>query len=186
MSYEAFFEALEARMGERFRAHNVGTRLFGYAWMEAGEKEYTYLTISGAEYVKFFDIFRSIFYRTLHQAGIKEPRKFATDEDRESLLASYRTLRPREGLQECFSKLREAGYTVWCLTSGDTQRVNGYLASGGVDFPSDNFVSCDTIGVGKPEPRSYKYILDRFPQEGLNAWFGAAHMWDTSGARHVG
>ncbi|KAI8244054.1 (S)-2-haloacid dehalogenase 4A [Colletotrichum sp. SAR 10_99] len=168
ISYEAFFEAIEARLGDRLRAKHVGPRLFGYAWMEAGEKEYTYMTISGAKYAKFFDIFRSIFYRTLWQAGIQEPRKFATDEDREFLLASYRALRTREGL------------------TGDTERVGGYLAKGGEDFPSENFVSCDTIGVGKPAPETYEYILDKLPNEEREVWFGAAHIWDTAGARQCG
>ncbi|KAE9578369.1 hypothetical protein CGMCC3_g5539 [Colletotrichum fructicola] len=186
ISYEAFFEAIEARLGDRLRAKHVGPRLFGYAWMEAGEKEYTYMTISGAKYAKFFDIFRSIFYRTLWQAGIQEPRKFATDEDREFLLASYRALRTREGLSQCFSKLRKAGFTVWCLTAGDTERVGGYLAKGGEDFPSENFVSCDTIGVGKPAPETYEYILDKLPKEECEVWFGAAHIWDTAGARQCG
>jgi 2-haloacid dehalogenase len=172
------------------RERNIGSRLFGYAWMEAGEKEYTYLSISGGPYVKFVDVFRSIFYRTLGQAGIQEPRTFATYEDREFLLASYRTLKPRAGLLECFSRLRQAGFTVWALTSGDTQRVAGYLSSGGVDLPSENFVSCDSIGVGKPAPGSYKHILDRFhkgdEEQHLEAWFAAAHMWDVAGARHCG
>lgn len=187
MSYEAFFDTLEARLGERFRQQNIGSRIFGYAWMEAGEKEYTYLTLAG-KYTKFFDIFRAIFYRTLHQAGIAEPRKFATDEDREFLLASYRTLKPREGLKECFSKLREAGYTVWALTAGDTERVGGYLAAGGVDFPSEHFVSCDTIGIGKPSPQSYQHIVDKFPKsdQPIDLWFAAAHMWDSAGARNCG
>jgi 2-haloacid dehalogenase len=185
VSYEAFYDAIEARIGEQLRAKNIGSRLFGYAWMEAGEREYTYLSISG-HYVKFFDIFRSIFYRTLWQAGITEPRKFASDEDRESLLASYRTLNARQGISECFSRLRDAGFTVWALTAGDTPRVAGYLAEGGVDLPAANFVSCDTIGVGKPEPLSYQYILDKFDQNGLETWFAAAHMWDVAAARRCG
>ncbi|KAH8885262.1 HAD-like protein [Thozetella sp. PMI_491] len=185
VSYDAFFDAIEARIGERLKARNIGSRLFGYAWMEAGEREYTYLSISG-NYIKFFDIFRSIFYRTLWQAGIEEPRKFATDEDREFLLASYRTLKPREGLLECFTRLRKGGYTVWALTAGDTERVGGYLAAGGVDFPSENFVSCDTIGIGKPAPESYQYIIDKFPKENQETWFAAAHMWDAAAARRCG
>lgn len=153
--------------------------------MEAGEREYTYLSISG-HYIQFFDIFRSIFYRTLCQAGIQEPRNFATDEDREYMLASYRTLKPRSGIPECFSRLRAAGFTVWALTAGDTARVSGYLAAGGVELPSANFVSCDVIGIGKPAPESYKYILDRFNKENLDAWFAAAHMWDAAAARRSG
>ncbi|CAH0051165.1 unnamed protein product [Clonostachys solani] len=185
VSYDAFFEAVEARLGERFRKESIGSRIFGYAWMEAGEREYTYLSVSG-KYIKFFDIFRSIFYRTLWQAGIKDPRAFATDEDREFLLASYRKLTPRPGLLECFSKLRAAGYTVWALTAGDTERVAGYLEAANANFPSENFVSCDTIGIGKPAPDSYQYILDKFPKEDLDVWFAAAHMWDAAAARNCG
>ncbi|KAK6076865.1 putative 2-haloalkanoic acid dehalogenase [Seiridium cupressi] len=185
ISYEAFYEALEARIGERLRKQNIGARIFGYAWMEAGEKEYTYLSQSG-KYVVYSDVFRSIFYRTLWQAGVKEPRKLCTDEDREFLLASYRTLKPRPGLAQCFSKLREAGFKVWALTSGDVERVSGYLASGGIDFPSENFVSCDSIGVGKPAPACYQHLLDKFPAGDRDAWFAAAHMWDAAAARRTG
>jgi 2-haloacid dehalogenase len=153
--------------------------------MEAGEKECTYLSVS-TTYVKFVDVFRSIFYRTLRQIGIKDPRSFASDEDREFLLAAYRSLKARPGLATCFSKLREAGFKVWCFTSGDTERVSGYLAAGGVDFPSDNFVSCDTFRISKPAPTAYQYILDKFPTENREVWFAAAHMWDAAAARRNG
>ncbi|KAI1840415.1 hypothetical protein JX265_007161 [Neoarthrinium moseri] len=185
ISYEAFYDAIEARLGHKLRARSIGSRLLGYAWMEAGEKEYTYLSLSG-HYVVYFDVFRSIFYRTLWQAGIEEPRKFATDDDREFLLQSYRRLRPRAGLENCFSRLREAGFTVWCFTSGDVKRVSGYFASGGVDFPLENFVSCDSIGVGKPAPECYKFVLDKFPKENCETWFAAGHMWDVAGAKRAG
>ncbi|QGA16121.1 hypothetical protein EYB26_003788 [Talaromyces marneffei] len=185
VSYDAFYDAIEARIGENLRANNIGSRLFGYAWMEAGEREYTYLSMSG-HYFKFFDVFRSIFYRTLWQAGIAEPRKFATDKDREFLLNSYRELKPRPGIHECFSRLRAAGFTVWALTAGDTARVAGYLARGGVEMPENNFVSCDTIKIGKPAPESYQYILDKFEKEGRAAWFAAAHMWDAAVAKRTG
>ncbi|KAL4907800.1 hypothetical protein BDW74DRAFT_175582 [Aspergillus multicolor] len=188
ISYEAFFEALESRLGERLRAQNIGSRIVGYAWMEAAEKEYTYLSLIPGGYVKVFDVLRSVFYRTLWQAGIAEPREFASDEDREFLLDSYRGLKPRPGLQECFQKLRDGGFTVWCLTAGDVERVSGYLAKGGVEFPKENFVSCDEIGVGKPQPSSYQFIRDKFPkgEDGGDIWFAAAHMWDAVGARKCG
>ncbi|EPE07454.1 2-haloalkanoic acid dehalogenase [Ophiostoma piceae UAMH 11346] len=186
VSYDAFFEAIEARLGDRLRAQNIGpARLFGYAWMETGEKEYTYMSLTN-KYVPFFDIFRSIFYRVLGQAGIANPRSFATDDDREFLLASYRTLRPRPGLLECFEKLRSAGYTVWALTSGDTTRVAGYLEAAGAKFPEENFFSCDSIGIGKPAPSAYQFILDKFPKENLDLWFAAAHIWDAAAARQCG
>lgn len=159
--------------------------MFGYAWMEAGEKEYTYLSLSG-NYQVYWTVFRGIFYRTLWQAGVKEPRKLCTDEDREFLLAAYKTLKPRAGLTECFEKLRSAGFTVWALTSGDVSRVTGYFAAAGIDFPKANFVSCDEIGVGKPSPACYKYVLDKFPADNRVTWFAAGHMWDAAAARKSG
>lgn len=185
VSYEAFFEAIEERLGQRLRANNIGSRIFAYGWMEATEKEYTYLSMSKG-YVKVFDIFGPLFYRTLGQAGIKEPRAFASDEDLQFLLTSYRNLKLRPGVHECFKRLREGGYTVWCFTSGDTKRVSAYLSNGGVDFPSENLVSCDTVGIGKPAPESYQYVLDKFGKGNLEAWFAAGHMWDVSAARRFG
>ncbi|KAF7531067.1 hypothetical protein G7054_g9245 [Neopestalotiopsis clavispora] len=185
VSYEAFYEAIEARIGDRLRELNIGSRLFGYAWMEAGEKEYTYLSLSGS-YLVYWTVFRGIFYRTLWQAGVKEPRKLCTDEDREFLLDAYKQLKPRAGLTECFAKLRGAGFTVWALTSGDVSRVTGYFSAAGIDFPKANFVSCDEIGVGKPSPACYKYVLDKFPAENRVTWFAAGHMWDAAAARRSG
>ncbi|KAL4941885.1 hypothetical protein BDV06DRAFT_235784 [Aspergillus oleicola] len=191
VSYENFFIALETRLGARLRSlpTPIGSRILGYAWMEAAEKEYTYLTLSASPYIPVFDVFRSLFYRTLWQAGISEPREFATDEDREFILSAYRDLDLRPGVQECFDRLMGAGYTVWCLTAGDVSRVKRYLERGGVEFPDENFVSCDEIGVGKPQPRSYEFILEKFKeceQEGKEEremWFAAGHMWDAAGAR---
>ncbi|KAL4887543.1 HAD-like protein [Aspergillus karnatakaensis] len=185
ISYENFFVALETRLGPRLREQNIGSRIFGYAWMEAAEKEYTYLSLSGG-YVKVFDVFRSVFYRTLWQAGITDPRSFASDEDREFVLSAYRELKPRPGVAECFAKLREGGFRVWCLTAGDVERVKGYLDAAGLEFPDEDFVSCDDIGVGKPLPRAYEYILDKFPSGEREIWFAAGHMWDAAGARQCG
>ncbi|KAK7996070.1 hypothetical protein PG991_015537 [Apiospora marii] len=186
VDYEAFYEAIEARLGPKLRAQHIGPRIFGYAWMEAGEKEYTYLSMSG-RYVPYFDVFGAIFYRTLRQAGVAgDPRAFATDDDRAVLLAAYGALRPRPGVAECFRRLRDGGYTVWALTSGGVERVSGYLRNGGVDIPPENFVSCDTIGVGKPAPAVYEHVLKKFPTENLDAWFAAGHMWDASAARRTG
>lgn len=154
--------------------------------MEAAEKEYTYLSMSGGPYIQVFDVFRALFYRTLWQAGIGAPREFATDEDREFVLDAYRGLKPREGLRECFDKLRAGGFTVWALTSGDTARVSNYLKMAGAELPPENFASCDSIGVGKPAPASYRHILNKLPEEGREAWFAAAHAWDAGSARYSG
>lgn len=184
VSYEAFFEGIESRMGDRLRSEGIKPRLFGFAWMEAAERESSYLDRSG-RYVPFWSVFQPLFFRILWMAGIEEPRKFATDEDAAFMVGEYRKLRARPGVQECWARLRQAGFTIWAVTTGDATRVQGYLAASGLELPTENFVTCDTLGVAKPSPAVYKYVLDKFAGDG-EKWFAAAHMWDASAAKHSG
>jgi 2-haloacid dehalogenase len=184
VSYDAFFNAIEERLGPKLRAEGIKPKLLGFAWMEAAEREYTYLSISGG-YKSFWEVFQPLFYRMLWMAGVEEPRKFATDEDSLYIVEAYKKLDVRPGLKECFEKLRNAGFTLWALTSGDTKRVMGYFERSGVDMPAENFTSCDTLGVGKPDPMAYKPLLARF-KGAEQPWFAAAHTWDASAARRNG
>jgi 2-haloacid dehalogenase len=81
--------------------------------------------------------------------------------------------------------LRAGGLTVWALTTGDPTRVLGYFANGGIEFPRENFITCDTSGVAKPALESYKPALEKFGAEDQK-WFAAAHMWDVSAAVKAG
>jgi len=152
--------------------------------MEAAEREYTYLSISG-KYMPFFDVFGPLFYRMLWMAGIEKPREFATDEDKEFILSEYRKLKLRPGAVECVEKLRAAGFRVWALTAGDIARVGAYFKAGGIEMPEENLLTCDTLGVGKPARDAYLPLLERFAGKEAT-WFGAAHMWDVSAAKRSG
>lgn len=181
--YDSIVSALDARLGDRLRAQCITPGHLVNTWIETAEREYTYLSISG-RYATFDACFKSLFYRVLWLAGIEEPRKFASDEDLGHVFEGYSALAPREGTAECFRILREGGFTVWGFTMGDKERVGGYFARGGVDFQSENLISCDGLGFGKPHPEAYKHVLQRFGSE--EAWFAAAHMWDASSAKSTG
>lgn len=184
VSYDAFYDAIDERLGPQLRAEGIKPKLLGFAWQEAAEREYTYLSMSGA-YVPFWKVFQPLFYRMLWMAGIAEPRKFCTDEDSLYMVEAYKRLDARPGLEECFAKLRGAGFTVWALTSGDVERVRGYFTRNGVDMPLENFMSCDSLGVGKPAPGAYTPLLEKF-SDGEKPWFAAAHTWDAGAARRNG
>jgi 2-haloacid dehalogenase len=183
MSYDAIFEALESRLGPQLRAEGIKPRLLGYTWFEAAEREYTYLSISG-KYMRFYDVFSSLFYRMLWMAGVETPRTFASDADLEYILAQFLELKARPGAKECIEMLRVAGFTCWAFTAGDAGRVQGYFRKNAIDMPEENFMTCDTLGVGKPAPESYQPLLEAF--KGEEAWFAAAHMWDVSAAKRSG
>ena len=103
-------------------------------------------------------------------------------------MSEYEGLTMRPGAAECVQKLRNAGFTVWAFTAGDLRRVGGYFAKAGIEMPSENLLSCDSTGVGKPDLQAYRPLLGKLMSEndGKKPWFAAAHMWDVSAARLTG
>ncbi|KAJ5319814.1 hypothetical protein PENANT_c026G00169 [Penicillium antarcticum] len=187
VAYDRVFEALDTRLGDRLRAEGIKPRLLGYTWMEAAEREYTNLSLS-QRYVPFGEVFRALFYRMLWMAGIAEPRSWASPEDLEFIMKEYQHLEFRPGAVECVQRLRDAGFTVWAFTAADIARVGGYFKNAGVELPAENLLSCDDVGVGKPDLEAYRPLLERLKAEsdGKIPWFAAAHMWDVSGAKQAG
>jgi 2-haloacid dehalogenase len=183
VEYSSFINAIDERLGDKLRAEGIKPRLLAFTWIETAEREYTYLSIT-KRYKPSFEVMAALFYRMLYMGGIEEPRQFATDEDRDYILQGYSNLTVRPGVDECFRKLRDNGFTVWCLTAGDTQRVHGYLTRGKIDMPVTNFISCDSSGVGKPDLQAYRPLLETFGDD--QKWFAAAHMWDVSAAKMAG
>ncbi|KAG9955526.1 2-haloalkanoic acid dehalogenase, partial [Aureobasidium melanogenum] len=164
-------------------ANNITPKIFGFAWLESSEREFTYLSIS-SRYKPYKQVFSSMFYRMLWMSGIAEPRSFATDAERDEMVASYSTLVLRPGVQETFDLLRQAGFEVWALSTGDEERVLGYFKKAGVEFPKSNFRSCDAKGVAKPALDAYRPLFESFGDD--EKWFAAAHYWDVSAAKIVG
>ncbi|KAF3763677.1 putative 2-haloalkanoic acid dehalogenase [Cryphonectria parasitica EP155] len=184
VGYEAWYEAIEGQIGDRLKAHGINTRLFAFAWLESSEREFTFLDLSG-RYSPYFPVFRSLFHRVLAQVGVPNVRQEFSDEDADVCAAGYAALRARPGVAEAWQKLRDAGFTVWALTTGDKQRVRGYLSRAGLEVADENFVTCDGLDVRKPAPKAYRYVLDKFTGA-EQTWFAAAHMWDASGAKASG
>lgn len=184
VSFDAYFDAIDRVLGDRLRAHSITPQFFGYSWMTAAELEFTFLSIS-ERYRPYKQILEAVFYRTLWMAGIQNPRELATDEERDQCIQGYWSLGLRPGIKECFSRLREGGFTIWCLTTGDTARVRGYFEQGGVDMPLENVISCDSKGLAKPALAAYRPVLEQFAATDVK-WFAAAHMWDVSAAVKVG
>ena len=137
-------------------------------------------------YVQSTKVFQSMFYRVLWKAGISEPRQFASDEELATIMQGYADLEMRPGAGECIQKFRDAGFTVYGFTMGDLKRVARYFERSGIDMPAENLSSCDSIGVGKPDPKAYEPLLRQLSADGSKPWFAAAHLWDTSAAKRTG
>lgn len=186
VSHEHFYNVINARLGASLEPHNISARLFGFAWLESAEREYTYLSLSG-RYVPFAKVFKAIFFRVLHFAGVPEPRSVAGEEDVEYLIQEYKNCTVRPGAKECVDRLKDSGWTVWAFTSGDRERVRGYFEKGGIAIENERVVTCDDVGVGKPELKAYERLKERIGAGRDEAlWFAAAHGWDVSAAGRAG
>lgn len=184
VSFDAYYDCIDAVLGDRLRQQTITPKHFGFTWQTVAELEFTFLSIS-ERYKQYKDVMRSMFYRSLWLAGVSDPRAFATDDERERCIEGYSSLQLWPGCLECFQTLRDAGFTVWCFTTGDITRVRGYFERAGVDMPVENFVTCDTKGVAKPALAAYRSVLQRF-EASDEKWFAAAHMWDVSAAVKAG
>ncbi|CAL5870231.1 uncharacterized protein PFLUO_LOCUS4466 [Penicillium psychrofluorescens] len=184
VSFDAFYNCIDRVIGDKLLAKNITARSFGFTWMTAAELEFTFLSIS-ERYRPYKDVITALFFRTLYMVGVESPRTFATEAERDQCVQGYSELELRPGTSDCFAILRNAGFTVWCLTTGDTKRVRGYFERAGVDMPLENFISCDTQGVAKPALAAYRPALAKFAPDDVK-WFAAAHMWDVSAAVKVG
>ncbi|KAJ5723810.1 hypothetical protein N7488_001845 [Penicillium malachiteum] len=184
VSFDAFYAGIDRVIGQKLVSHNITARSFGFTWMTAAELEFTFLSIS-ERYKPYKEILLTLFYRTLYMMGVENPRDFATESERDECAQAYSELELRPGTKECFARLRDAGFTVWALTTGDAKRVRGYFERAGLDMPLENFISCDSQGVAKPALAAYRPALARFAEED-DRWFAAAHMWDVTAAVKVG
>ncbi|KAF4123825.1 2-haloacid dehalogenase [Geosmithia morbida] len=184
VSFDAYYETIENVMGGKLRQHGMTAKHFGFTWQTAAELEFTFLSVAGS-YLAYKDVMRGLFYRSLWMAGVANPRAVATDDEREACIQGYSSLKLRSDCDASFQKLRDNGFTVWCFTTGDIQRVRGYFDRASVSLPVANIISSDSVGVAKPALAAYEHVWARLGRDGAK-WFAAAHMWDVSAATKVG
>jgi 2-haloacid dehalogenase len=185
VSHDHFYAVIDQRLGPALKPHNISAQLFGFAWLESAEREYTFLSLSG-KYVPFAQVFEAIFFRVLHFAGVSDPRSLASEDDVKYFVQEYKKCEVRPGAKECIEKLKDAGWTVWAFTSGDRERVTGYFEKGSISIDGAHIVTCDEIGVGKPEIKAYEKLKERIGIKEGDLWFAAAHGWDVSAAGRAG
>ncbi|KAJ5543788.1 hypothetical protein N7513_003372 [Penicillium frequentans] len=195
VSFDVFLNTIDQVLGPRLLAHNVNAKVFGFAWMQASELESLMLHMSKRN-TPYKEVFNALFYRVLFMSGIENPRSFATDEERDLCQDAYTKLELRPNCRAMMEKLRNHGFTIWCLTTGDTERVGGYFKRAGFEMPAENLVSChqfmkhdsaleSPLAMMKPSMGSYQPMLEKFAPEDQK-WFVAAHMWDVSAAVKAG
>jgi len=108
------------------------------------------------------------------------------ENEREQLLASYRSLPAFDDVATGLEACRAAGMKLYAFSNGRPDDVQGLLDQAGIrDFFND-VVSTDEIRSFKPNPGVYSHFLRRANCTGAEAWLISGNPFDVIGAISAG
>jgi 2-haloacid dehalogenase len=184
--FSAPISAIHSRLGPKLKTAAVDPKTLFFAWFYAAQRDFTYVSLAGS-YVPIATVLKSTFRRAC--AIVDLPMDAVTDEDIEEIMKAFKSMRPREGLKECFDGLREADWDVYGVTNGGSETSLNYYKQAGIELDAEHLLSCDTLQVAKPDVRVYENANKHLSKMGAGEeerWFVAAHAWDLIAARKAG
>lgn len=111
------------------------------------------------------------FYKTL-----------LTAEQKEALLASYRTLPAFDDVEDGLRRLMEKDYRLYAFSNGHADAIEGLLAAANIRELFDGVVSVHDLSTFKPDPAVYYHFLKQSGSTAENAWLVSSNPFDVIGA----
>lgn len=93
---------------------------------------------------------------------------------------------PWPDVPKSLERLQEAGFKTVALTNSDEEGLEARLAEAGLAKNFDAMLSVRTSGAFKPDPRCYRYGLEKMGVAPDQSLMIACHPWDLIGAQCVG
>lgn len=165
--------ALQELIGERAPA-------FARAWREK-QLEYSFRRGLMQHYVDFAICTAQALDYCCQTQGLRLP---ATE--RESLLATYKTLPAFDDVPEALSRLATSEYRLFAFSNGTCEAVELLLHSAGIREYFQGVVSVDDLRSFKPNPAVYCHFLREAGATGESAWLISGNPFDVIGARSAG
>lgn len=109
-----------------------------------------------------------------------------TNEQEESLLASYRSLPPFEDVEDGLKKLKENNHRLFAFSNGTANAVEALLDAAGISGYFQGVVSVDDVKSFKPNPAVYSHFLRESDAKGSDAWLISSNPFDVIGAISAG
>jgi len=109
-----------------------------------------------------------------------------TQEQKEELLASYRTLPAYPDVEEGLASLQAAGFRMFAFSNGTAEAVEGLLKAAGIREFFQGVVSVDDLKSFKPNPGVYSHFLRKSGASGAEAWLISGNPFDVIGAISAG
>lgn len=149
-------------------------------WFSIGLRDAFALGAAG-EYKPFMTVLRSAFAEIFAVHGIEPNDGLAR-----SVEAGMKTLPARPGAREAFRILQERGIRIFALTNGSHGSTTKILDDNGLLGMVEQVISTDEIGLPKPQPQVYRYLLEKAGKPAAHTALVATHGWDLHGAAAVG
>lgn len=89
----------------------------------------------------------------------------------DGLIDAYANCEVRPGARDAMRRLQREAWKAWGFTSGGRERVRAYSEIGAVRIADECIITCDNIGVGKPNRRAYERLKERL---GARVWSAAS------------
>lgn len=109
-----------------------------------------------------------------------------TDDQKQELLASYRTLPAFDDVNEGLECLAKAGFRLYAFSNGAAEAVETLLAAAGIREQFLGVVSVDDLRSYKPSPAVYSHFLRQSGSAGNQAWLISSNPFDVIGAISAG
>ncbi|WP_114418330.1 haloacid dehalogenase type II [Marinospirillum perlucidum] len=109
-----------------------------------------------------------------------------TAEQKQQLLACYRTLPAFDDAKAALQELSEAGFRLFAFSNGSAEAVKGLLQHAGIDGFFEGVVSVEDLKSFKPNPAVYSHFLRSSSARANETWLISSNPFDVIGAVSAG
>lgn len=109
-----------------------------------------------------------------------------SNEQKNELLKSYRTLPAFDDVATSLEQLKAAGFRLYAFSNGSSDAVEELLVAAGIRDYFLGIVSVDEIKTFKPNPAVYHYFLRQSGASCSSAWLISSNPFDVIGAISAG
>lgn len=109
-----------------------------------------------------------------------------TEDERQSLMLTYRTLPAFDDVAASLEKFQAAGHNLFAFSNGTAEAVHTLLEHAQISQYFLDVVSVDEVQSFKPNPAVYRHFLKRAGSEPCDTWLISSNPFDVIGALGAG
>jgi 2-haloacid dehalogenase len=157
-----------------------GARNFSHTWRDK-QLEYSFRRGLMQNYEKFAVCTSQALDYTCTYYSVS-----LTDEQKNELLETYRTLPAFKDVADGLTRLQSADFRLFAFSNGSADALETLLAAAGIREFFIDVVSVDDLKSFKPNPAVYSHFLRKSGAAGSDSWMISGNPFDVIGAISAG